>query len=105
MDKEHRRVSKDLDQEREKKLFLESHKVHGWCFRLTRNEAGSIRNKKEYKEIATQKNGVYFTTNKLKDLNRDMDQATQNYDRTQRGLVDEVVNVAGELSGSSQRFW
>jgi DNA mismatch repair protein MSH2 len=94
MDQEHKRASRDLDQERDKKLFLENHKVHGWCFRLTRTEAGSIRNKKEYKEITTQKNGVYFTTNTLKDLNRDTDQATQNYDRTQRGLVDEVVNVA-----------
>ncbi|KAI5817471.1 muts domain V-domain-containing protein [Pyronema omphalodes] len=94
MDREHKRASRDLDQERDKKLFLENHKVHGWCFRLTRTEAGSIRNKKEYKEITTQKNGVYFTTNTLKDLNRDTDQATQNYDRTQRGLVDEVVNVA-----------
>ena len=104
MEREHRRVSKDLDQEMHKKLFLESHKVHGYCFRLTRNEAGSIRNKKEYKEIATQKNGVYFTTNTLKDLNRDTDQATQNYDRTQRGLVDEVVAVAGEYHDPAPMF-
>lgn len=36
MNKEHRRVSDDLDQEMDKKLFLENHRVHGWCFRLTR---------------------------------------------------------------------
>lgn len=36
MDAEHRRASKDLDQEMDKKLFLENHRVHGWCFRLTR---------------------------------------------------------------------
>jgi DNA mismatch repair protein MSH2 len=36
MEVEHRRVGKDLEQEVEKKLFLENHRVHGWCFRLTR---------------------------------------------------------------------
>jgi DNA mismatch repair protein MSH2 len=35
--KEHRSVSNDLGQEMDKKLFLENHRVHGWCFRLTRN--------------------------------------------------------------------
>lgn len=41
MEVEHRRVSKDLDQDMDKKLFLENHKVHGWCFRLTRNVSKS----------------------------------------------------------------
>ena len=36
MDAEHRTVGNDLGQEVDKKLFLENHKVHGWCFRLTR---------------------------------------------------------------------
>ncbi|KAH0609584.1 uncharacterized protein H6S33_013070 [Morchella sextelata] len=94
MGKEHRRAGSDLHQEVDKKLFLENHKVHGWCFRLTRTEAGSIRNKREYQEISTQKNGVYFTTGKLRDLNREVDQSTQTYNKTQSGLVQEVVNVA-----------
>ncbi|KAK6509383.1 MutS-like protein [Arthrobotrys musiformis] len=92
--KEHRSVSNDLGQEMDKKLFLENHRVHGWCFRLTRNEAGSIRNNRHYREISTQKNGVYFTTDKLAALRRDFDNYTQNYNRTQTGLVQEVVNVA-----------
>lgn len=37
MDAEHKRVGRDLNQEMDKKLFLENHRVHGWCFRLTRN--------------------------------------------------------------------
>lgn len=37
MDSEHRHVGRDLGQDTEKKLFLENHRVHGWCFRLTRN--------------------------------------------------------------------
>ena len=91
---EHRRVGSDLDQELDKKLMLENHRVHGWCLRLTRNEAGCIRNKKQYQEISTQKNGVYFTTSNLQALRRESDQLSENYNRTQSGLVTEVVNVA-----------
>ncbi|PGH21568.1 DNA mismatch repair protein msh-2 [Polytolypa hystricis UAMH7299] len=94
MDSEHRRVGKDLGQDTDKKLFLESHRVHGWCFRLTRNEAGCIRNKREYQECSTQKNGVYFTTSTMQSLRREHDQLSSNYNRTQSGLVNEVVNVA-----------
>ena len=94
MDVEHTKVGKDLNQDTEKKLFLENHKVHGWCFRLTRTEAGCIRNKKQYQECSTQKNGVYFTTNSMQTMRREFDQLSENYNRTQTGLVSEVVSVA-----------
>jgi DNA mismatch repair protein MSH2 len=94
MESEHRNVGEDLNQDTEKKLFLENHRVHGWCFRLTRNEAGCIRNKKQYQECSTQKNGVYFTTSNLQKLRREFDQLSENYNRTQSGLVSEVVSVA-----------
>jgi DNA mismatch repair protein MSH2 len=94
MESEHVRVGDDLNQDTEKKLFLENHKVNGWCFRLTRNEAGCIRQKKAYQEISTQKNGVYFTTTTLQEKRREFDQLSENYNRTQSGLVNEVVSVA-----------
>ncbi|KAL9598792.1 MAG: hypothetical protein Q9219_004290 [cf. Caloplaca sp. 3 TL-2023] len=94
MDVEHRKVGKDLDQDTDKKLFLENHRVHGWCFRLTRTEAGCIRNKKQYQECSTQKNGVYFTTSTMQSLRREHDQLSSNYNRTQAGLVADVVGVA-----------
>lgn len=94
MEVEHRKVGQDLNQDTEKKLFLENHRVHGWCFRLTRTEASCIRNKKQYQECSTQKNGVYFTTSHLSTLRREHDQLSQNYNRTQSGLVSEVVAVA-----------
>ncbi|KAF2659509.1 DNA mismatch repair protein [Lophiostoma macrostomum CBS 122681] len=94
MDVEHSKVGRDLNQDTEKKLFLENHKVHGWCFRLTRNEASCIRNKKQYQECSTQKNGVYFTTSTLQSLRREFDQLSETYNRTQSGLVSEVVTVA-----------
>ncbi|KAF2876705.1 muts domain V-domain-containing protein [Massariosphaeria phaeospora] len=94
METEHKNVGRDLNQDTEKKLFLENHRVHGWCFRLTRNEAGCIRNKKQYRECSTQKNGVYFTTSDLQGMRREFDQLSENYNLTQSGLVNEVVAVA-----------
>ena len=94
MEVEHRKVGNDLNQDTDKKLFLENHRVHGWCFRLTRTEAGCIRNKKQYQECSTQKNGVYFTTSTMQTMRREHDQLSENYNRTQSGLVSEVVAVA-----------
>lgn len=94
MQTELRKVSDDLNQEIDKKLFLENHRVHGHVLRLTRTEAGCIRNKKQYLEAATQKNGVYFATSALLNMRREHQQLTENYNRTQSGLVSEVVNVA-----------
>ena len=89
-----REVGNDLNQEVDKKLFLENHRVHGHVFRLTRTEAGCIRNKKQYSEVSTQKNGVYFTTSSMLNMRREHSQLTENYSRTQSGLVSEVVSVA-----------
>ncbi|KAI2622059.1 DNA mismatch repair protein msh-2 [Xylaria nigripes] len=94
MDKEFRNAANDLNQEENKKIFLENHKVHGWCMRLTRTEAGCIRNKSQYQECSTQKNGVYFTTKTLQSYRREFDQLSQTYSRTQSSLVNEVVGVA-----------
>ncbi|MBA7490067.1 DNA mismatch repair protein MutS [subsurface metagenome] len=98
MDNEHVRAGKELNQEVDKKLFLENHRVHGYCFRLTRTEASSIRNKAGYQEISTQKNGVYFTTKTLAALRRDHDQYSAKYNTTQSGLVNEVVAVAASYT-------
>ncbi|KAI1468352.1 muts domain V-domain-containing protein [Daldinia caldariorum] len=94
MDSEFRKAADDLNQEENKKIFLENHKTHGWCMRLTRTEAGCIRNNSHYQECSTQKNGVYFTTKALQSYRREFDQLSQTYNRTQSGLVNEVVSVA-----------
>ncbi|KAI1487683.1 muts domain V-domain-containing protein [Biscogniauxia mediterranea] len=94
MDREFRDAADDLSQEENKKIFLENHKVHGWCMRLTRTEAGCIRGSSKYQECSTQKNGVYFTTKNLQAYRREFDQLSQTYNRTQSSLVHEVVGVA-----------
>ncbi|KAM4057924.1 mutS family protein [Hirsutella rhossiliensis] len=98
-------AARDLDQEPDKKIFLETgHKVHGVCMRLTRQEAGCIRNKARYQECSTQKNGVYFTTKKMQAYRREHDQLSQNYNRTQSSLVNEVVNVAASYCPVLERL-
>ncbi|KAL2176597.1 muts domain V-domain-containing protein [Thermothelomyces heterothallicus CBS 202.75] len=104
MNREFADVASDLGQERDKKIFLENHKVHGWCMRLTRTEAGCIRNKSRYMECSTQKNGVYFTTKTLQAYRREFDQLSQTYNRTQSGLVNEVVGVAASYTPVLERL-
>jgi DNA mismatch repair protein MSH2 len=104
MQAELHKVANDLDQEIDKKLFLENHRVHGWCFRLTRTESGAIRNKKQYQECSTQKNGVFFTTSTMQTMRREFDQLSENYNRTQTGLVNEVVNVAASYCPVIERL-
>ena len=94
MNQEFRNAADDLNQEENKKIFLENHRVHGWCMRLTRTEAGCIRANSKYQECSTQKNGVYFTTKTLQAYRREFDQLSQTYNRTQSSLVNEVVGVA-----------
>lgn len=104
MDREIRDAADDLGQERDKKIFLENHKVHGWCMRLTRAEAGCIRNKSKYQECSTQKNGVYFTTKTLQAFRREFDQLSQNYNRTQSSLASEVIGVAASYCPVLERL-
>jgi DNA mismatch repair protein MSH2 len=104
MEREFAEACRDLGQERDKKIYLENHKVHGWCMRLTRTEAGCIRNNSRYQECSTQKNGVYFTTKTLQALRREFDQLSQNYNRTQSSLVNEVVTVAASFCPVLERL-
>ncbi|RDA87025.1 hypothetical protein CP532_3243 [Ophiocordyceps camponoti-leonardi (nom. inval.)] len=98
-------AARDLGQEPDKKMFLEtSHRVHGVCMRLTRQEAGCIRNRSGYQECSTQKNGVYFTTRTMQAQRREHDQLSQNYGRAQGSLVAEVVRVAASYCPVLERL-
>ncbi|KAG7293738.1 MutS-like protein [Staphylotrichum longicolle] len=102
MDREFADAASDLGQERDKKIFLENHKVHGWCMRLTRTEAGCIRNKSRYLECSTQKNGVYFTTKTLQGYRREFDQLSQNYNRTGQTILLEARHPCLEMQDDVQ---
>ncbi|KAG0232385.1 MutS-like protein [Actinomortierella wolfii] len=93
MDREHKRVGAELNMDVEKKLKLEDHQVYGWSFRLSRNDSSCLRNKSSYIELTTQKNGVLFTTSKMKGFAQQFSDASQEYEKTQSSLAKEVIGI------------
>ncbi|KAI8922577.1 muts domain V-domain-containing protein [Powellomyces hirtus] len=87
------RVADALDIEYEKKLKFEKNSQYGYIMRLSRKDASIIRNKREYIELATRKDGVYFTTSALRRLSDEYAQLSAEYESTQSKLVKEVIEI------------
>lgn len=98
LDGEHRRVGEELGLDIDKKLHLENHQVYKYSFRITKAEAGLIRGKKKYIDLATQKSGTIFTTTLLKNLSEDYARLQEEYEKKQRHLVKEVVSIASSYT-------
>lgn len=94
LEEQHHLAGRDLKLDTEKKLHLENHSSYGYCLRVTRTEAGVIKNRKGYNDIATIKGGVYFTTNTIKELNHDFQEQWEQYTAQQSGLVRDVIGIA-----------
>ncbi|KAK7046831.1 DNA mismatch repair protein 2 [Favolaschia claudopus] len=93
LDKEHKSVGRELSLELDKKLHLENSSTYGYCFRVTKNDAKQV-NAKKYVELGMVKAGMYFTTQTLRSLAEDYKDYTEKYEKAQRSLVKEVVNIA-----------
>ncbi|KAI0464146.1 hypothetical protein LJB42_001749 [Komagataella kurtzmanii] len=98
MQQEHEFASDDLNMEMVKKLKLENHHVHGWCFRLTRTDSSVIRGNKRYRELQTVKAGVFFTTAKLSELASNVAELTEEYSKIQSGVVKEIIEISSSYS-------
>lgn len=59
-------------------------------------EASTIRAKKGFHELGTQKAGTYFTTPTLKEHSSNYAEFQKKYENTQSNLVKEVVEIAGQ---------
>ncbi|KAN0065878.1 MSH2 protein [Thecaphora frezii] len=94
LDDQHRLAGKELKMDIEKKLHLENHSSYGYCFRVTRTDASLVRNKKGYHDIATVKGGLYFTNGALRELSTEFRDLSEKYNRSQSGLVREVIQIA-----------
>ncbi|KAH9941212.1 DNA mismatch repair protein [Epithele typhae] len=95
LDAEHRKAGKLLSLDLDKKLHLENSQQYGYCFRVSKGDSRAVTSdKNKWRELGTQKNGTYFTTPTLKDLSTEYIEVTEQYTRTQSGLVKEVVNIA-----------
>lgn len=94
LSREHGKVADDLGMEMDKKLKLENHHVHGWCFRLTRTDSAVIRGNKRYQELATVKAGVFFTTSDVRSFSQEMAELQKDYENEQQGVVKEILSIA-----------
>lgn len=98
LDEQHAKAGHDLRLDTEKKLHLENHSSYGYCFRVTRTEAGVIKNRTGYLDLGTVKGGLYFTTPKLRELNSDFRSLSDEYARTQSRLVRDVIEIAASYA-------
>ncbi|CUM64926.1 uncharacterized protein PRCAT00002544001 [Priceomyces carsonii] len=90
----HEDVANDLNMEVDKKLKLENHQQHGWCFRVTRIDSTVLRNTgNKYTQLQTVKAGVYFTTKRLSALSQEYLEASAEYNLKQRELVKEILSI------------
>ncbi|CAH6721808.1 DNA mismatch repair protein Msh2p [[Candida] jaroonii] len=89
---QHIMVAEDLGIDIEKKLKLEKHQIHNWCFRVTRNDSGVLRNT-SYRELQTVKAGVFFTNSELTQLSREHQQILDEYNLRQREIIQEILLV------------
>lgn len=98
LDEQHTKAGHDLRLDTEKKLHLENHSSYGYCFRVTRTEAGVIKNRTGYLDLGTVKGGLYFTTPTLRELNSDFRSLSDEYARTQSRLVRDVIDIAASYA-------
>lgn len=90
----HRHVGDDLNIDTDKKLKLEKHPQHGWCFRVTRIDSAILRNTGDrYIELQTVKAGVFFTTKKLRTLSQQYLDYFAEYNAKQRELIKEILSI------------
>ncbi|RKP22148.1 DNA mismatch repair protein Msh2 [Rozella allomycis CSF55] len=93
MEPELENASKDLHLEIYKKIKLEFNPIYGHFFRISRNDWTNLDGKSSYTELATQKNGIYLTTETLKSLSDQIIELKDNFQSKQRKLVKELVKV------------
>lgn len=85
-------VADDLNIEIDKKLKLENHQIHNWCFRVTRNDSVVLRGT-DYKELQTVKAGVFFTNKELSALSKEHASILQEYNNKQKEIIHEILLV------------
>ncbi|KAG2610839.1 hypothetical protein PVAP13_4KG227500 [Panicum virgatum] len=99
------RFASDLDLSVDKHLKLEKGPF-GHVFRISKKEEQKVRKKltSNYIIIETRKDGVKFTSPKLKKLGDQYQALFSEYTSCQKKVVDDVVNVSGTFSEVFENF-
>jgi DNA mismatch repair protein MSH2 len=96
--KEFKKAAKllQLDEGKEIKLDYASHL--GYFFRTTKKEDQTIRKHKIFKIIDTARGGLRFTVDNLKDYNEEYSTFKENYEETQKDIVNEICRIVAGYS-------
>eukprot|EP00158_Paraphelidium_tribonemae_P007365 Partr_v1_DN28219_c0_g1_i2_m76157 putative DNA mismatch repair protein Msh2 len=86
-------VADDLSLEMDKKLKVDKNSQFGYFFRVSRLDSAVLRNKKGYTELSIQKSGVYFTSIGLRALSSECFKVSEEYEKKQSVLVQEIIEV------------
>jgi DNA mismatch repair protein MSH2 len=98
------KASTELNIEPYKKLKLENNNQYGYYFRMSRNDAGRLRNGNRYIELTTQKNGMYFTTPSLKSMSDKYTELARQYDSRQSSVVKEIIAIAASYASALENL-
>ena len=83
-----------LNLEPGKKVKLESNSIYKHFMRVSRTDAHLVRNLPDkFVELATQKNGIYFSTQLMRTCSLDYDSLNDKYREKQGEIVKEIVQV------------
>ncbi|CAF3906552.1 unnamed protein product [Rotaria sordida] len=76
-------------------------KQGGWLYRINRKESATLQ--KQLPNITikvTKKEGIFFQTSRLNDLNTKYSMLNATYNETSKELIDEVLNIASSYCDS-----
>ena len=91
---EYSRTAKRLGTEKGKGVKLDVSGTYGHCFRVTRKDEKGLRSDKNFQILQTKKDGVTFTSHKLKEYSDTHKTLKKSYDEKQYDLSQEVIKVA-----------
>ncbi|XP_033210960.1 DNA mismatch repair protein Msh2 [Belonocnema kinseyi] len=97
----HRQLQKaadDLSMDAGKSIKLESNQLNGYYFRITLKEEKVLRNNKTYTILDSNKGGVRFQNNKVRDLNEEYMCVREKYEAAQKSVVAEITSIAAGYS-------
>lgn len=96
----HKQTASDLDLPADKSLKLDKGTQFGHVFRITKKEEQKIRKKltTQFIVLETRKDGVKFTSTKLKKLGDQYQNVVDEYKSCQKELVSTVTSTAATFS-------
>ncbi|KAJ3117500.1 MutS-like protein, partial [Nowakowskiella sp. JEL0407] len=92
------KVAHDIGMEIDKKMKFEKNPQYGYHLRVSRLDASKVRNSTQYIELATLKNGLMFTTAKLRRLSEEYHELSTHYEKQQTAFVSEILKICSSYT-------